>query len=124
MQAQAFYEYEDVPDSDEELSIGHGSASDMSAGSSQEGSLISHASSLDDTIAEVLSKAPGIDGGSPAAAANGSDHWHPPAAASASPADAVAAEDAAASNGYNPDKPHMPQEKLQGTSRKANAPVF
>lgn len=24
MQAEAFYEYEDVPDSDEEMSIGHG----------------------------------------------------------------------------------------------------
>lgn len=48
--------YEDVPDSDEELSVGHGSPSDISAASSQAGSLASHASSADITSAEVLSR--------------------------------------------------------------------
>ena len=56
LQAQAFYMYEDVPDSDEELSIGHGSPSDLSAASSQAGSVGSHASSIDISSAEVASR--------------------------------------------------------------------
>lgn len=71
-QAQAFYEYEDVPDSDEEMSIGHGSASDMSAASSQAGSLRSHASTDVEEHAEVISKAPGSD--SPKQPGNGIHH--------------------------------------------------
>ncbi|KAL3157028.1 hypothetical protein ABBQ38_001277 [Trebouxia sp. C0009 RCD-2024] len=55
-QAQAFYMYEDVPDSDEEISIGHGSPSDLSAASSQAGSVASHASSADVSSAEVASR--------------------------------------------------------------------
>ncbi len=82
-QAQAFYEYEDVPDSDEEMSIGHGSASDMSAGSSQAGSLASHASSADDPHAEVLSKAPGIEADSPTATVHAAISHHPDNVASA-----------------------------------------
>ena len=86
VQAQAFYEYEDVPDSDEEMSIGHGSASDMSAASSQAGSLASHASTgsdLDlDGQAEVLSRAPNTALGSPATAA-GLDFVEPAAAGGA-----------------------------------------
>ena len=105
------------------MSIGHGSASDMSAGSSQDGSLISHASSLDDNHAEVLSKAPGMEGGGAVAAANGLHRCHSPTAASTSPADAVATEDAAAGNGYDVDKPQVPQEQLQGTMGTSNAPV-
>lgn len=74
LQAQAFYMYEDVPDSDEELSIGHGSPSDLSAASSQAGSARSHASSADISSAEVASRpSPGDaegDGASPAAEIN------------------------------------------------------
>ncbi|KAL3146432.1 hypothetical protein ABBQ32_003111 [Trebouxia sp. C0010 RCD-2024] len=55
-QAQAFYMYEDVPDSDEEISIGHGSPSDLSAASSQAGSVASHASSADVSSAEIASR--------------------------------------------------------------------
>lgn len=56
LQAKAFYLYEDVPDSDEEISIGHGSPSDISAASSQAGSAASQASSVDIQSAEVLSR--------------------------------------------------------------------
>ena len=105
------------------MSIGHGSASDLSAGNSQEGSLISHASSLDDDHAEVLSKAPGMEGGGSVAAANGLNHCHSPAAASASAADVVAVDDPAASSGYDPDKPQVPQEQFQGTIGTTNVPV-
>ena len=55
-QAKAFYMYEDVPDSDEEMSIGHGSPSDISAAGSQAGSDASHASSAGVESAEVLSR--------------------------------------------------------------------
>ena len=55
--------YEDVPDSDEEMSIGHGSPSDISAASSQELSSASHASGADISSAEVLSRATPAAGG-------------------------------------------------------------
>lgn len=73
LQAQAFYMYEDVPDSDEELSIGHGSPSDLSATSSQAGSVGSRASSADNSSAEVASRpSPGdAEEASPAAKMNG-----------------------------------------------------
>ena len=72
LQAQAFYMYEDVPDSDEELSVGHGSPSDLSAASSQAGSVGSHASSTDISSAEVASRpSPGdAEDASPAAKLN------------------------------------------------------
>ena len=85
-QAQAFYEYEDVPDSDEEMSIGHGSASDMSAASSQAGSLASHASTAVDEHAEVISKAPGSRGDSPKQPANSNGTLHAAADANGSTA--------------------------------------
>ena len=44
-----------MPDSDEEMSIGHGSASDVSEASSQDASAISHVT-VEDVIAEALSK--------------------------------------------------------------------
>ena len=55
------------------MSIGHGSASDMSAASSQAGSLASHASSADDMHAEVLSKGSATERVSPARA-DGADN--------------------------------------------------
>ena len=58
MQAQAYYEYEDVPDSDEEMSIGHGSPSDISAGSSQAGSEADEAVSSNHGTHEEASSAP------------------------------------------------------------------
>ena len=54
LQAEAFYEYEDVPDSDEEMSIGHGSASDVSEASSQGASALSH-TTMDNDTAEASS---------------------------------------------------------------------
>ena len=80
LQAQAFYMYEDVPDSDEELSIGHGSPSDLSAASSQAGSVGSHASS-----AHI--------------------HAHAEAASRPSPGDAEEASIAARTNGLASNQP-------------------
>ena len=79
LQAQAFYEYEDVPDSDEEMSIGHGSPSDVSAVSSQHGSDADEAiSSNHGAHAEVASRpaeagaeTPSAATGTSAAQANG-----------------------------------------------------
>ena len=85
-QAQAFYEYEDVPDSDEEMSIGHGSASDMSAASSQAGPLASHASTAVEERAEVISKAPGSRGDSPNQSTNSNGTLHTAADAGGSAA--------------------------------------
>ena len=62
--------YEDVPDSDEELSIGHGSPSDLSAASSQAGSVGSHASSADISSAEVASRPSSGDAEEASPAAN------------------------------------------------------
>ena len=84
--------YEDVPDSDEELSIGHGSPSDLSAASSQAGS---HASSADMSSAEVASRLSPDDEGmaSPAANLNG--------AASNQPDTHAAGEQPALANGHD-----------------------
>lgn len=60
-EAQAYYEYEDVPDSDEEMSIGHGSPSDISAGSSQAGSDVDEAVSSNHGIHEEASSVPALD---------------------------------------------------------------
>lgn len=82
MQAEAFYEYEDVPDSDEEMSIGHGSASDLSEASSQDASALSHVTVEEDTV-EASSRAtdavaPQVDAqpSSSATAVNESDDVH------------------------------------------------
>jgi len=80
-----------VPDSDEEMSIGHGSASDMSAASSQAGSLPSHASTAVEEHAEVISKAPGRGEYSPKRPANGNRALHTAAGGSDS-ADAADGE--------------------------------
>lgn len=84
--------YEDVPDSDEELSIGHGSPSDLSAASSQAGS---HASSADISSAEVASRPSpdDEDEASPAANLNG--------AASNQPDIQAGGEQPANANGHN-----------------------
>ncbi|DBA77455.1 hypothetical protein WJX77_000861 [Trebouxia sp. C0004] len=102
-QAQAFYNYEDVPDSDEEMSIGHGSASDMSAASSQAGSLASHASAAAEEHTEVISKAPGRDGDSPKQPSSGNSTLHTAADAS----DAADGEAEATDNGHGADMLHM-----------------
>lgn len=93
LQAQAFYMYEDVPDSDEELSIGHGSPSDLSAASSQAGS---HASSADMSSAEVAStpSPDDEDEASPAANSNG-------AASNQPDTHAAGEQPAAAANGHD-----------------------
>lgn len=106
-QAQAFYEYEDVPDSDEEMSIGHGGASDMSAASSQAGSLASHASTAVEEHAEVISKAPGSRDNSPQQPANSNSTLHAAADASGSAAAAAAGESKATDNGHGADMPHL-----------------
>lgn len=64
--------FEDVPDSDEEMSIGHGSPSDLSAASSQAGSVASDAGSADISSAEVVSRPspPDTEEGAPAAESN------------------------------------------------------
>lgn len=76
LQAQAFYMYEDVPDSDEELSIGHGSPSDLSAAGSQASADIS---SADISSAEVASRPSpdDEDEASPAATLNGAASYQP-----------------------------------------------
>ncbi len=102
-QAQAFYEYEDVPDSDEEMSIGHGSASDMSAASSQAGSLASQASTAAEEHAEVISKAPGSGEDSPQQPANRIGTLHTAADAS----DAADGETKATDNGHGADMLHL-----------------
>ena len=105
-QAQAFYEYEDVPDSDEEMSIGHGSASDMSAASSQAGSLASHASTAVEEHAEVISKAPGSRGDSPKQPTNSNGTLHTAADAGGSAA-AVERGAKATGNGHGADMLHL-----------------
>ncbi|DBA68202.1 TPA: hypothetical protein ACH3X2_013819 [Trebouxia sp. C0005] len=105
-QAQAFYEYEDVPDSDEEMSIGHGSASDMSAASSQAGSLASLASTAAEEHAEVISKAPGSRDNSPQQTANSNGTLHTAVDANGSTADADG-ETRATDNGHGADTLHL-----------------
>ena len=89
LQAQAFYEYEDVPDSDEEMSIGHGSPSDVSAGSSQHGSDADEVvSSAHGTHAEVANRPAEPAAVAPAAAATPSA-VHANGATGSMPVDAV-----------------------------------
>ncbi len=68
------------------MSIGHGSASDMSAASSQAGSLASLASTAADEHAEVISKAPGSRDNSPKQPANSNGTLHKAADAGGSAA--------------------------------------
>ena len=96
-----------MPDSDEEMSIGHGGASDMSAASSQAGSLASHASTAVEEHAEVISKAPGSRDNSPQQPGNSNSTLHAAADASGSAAAAAGGETKATDNGHGADMPHL-----------------
>ena len=88
------------------MSIGHGSASDMSAASSQAGSLPSHASTAVEEHAEVISKAPGRGEDSPKRPANGNRTLHTAAGGSDS-ADAADGEANATGSGHGADMLHL-----------------